>query len=172
MDNLSRQSIRLKSVNYTEQGAYFVTLCTDDRRRLFGEIIGGTMVPNSLGWIVDDEWRRIGAMRDGVALDEFTLMPDHFHGIIVFKRDFEPIHRSSYYGGTQRKPFSLGSVLAGFKAAVTSRARLVTEDSEESIWQRNYYERIIRDEREMEAVRHYIRANPENWRDDRQNELV
>jgi REP element-mobilizing transposase RayT len=176
-----RRSIRLNGYDYTQPGAYFVTICTYLRDEIFGEVINSEMKLSSLGTIVKEEWFRSGEIRQEIQLfdDEFTIMPNHLHGInwIV-----EPVGADGVRPNDQtarqkldarraslprRAPRSLGSFLAGFKASVTSRAK--KELNMTGIWQRNYYDHIVRNDRELDNIRWYILKNPLHWQLDRDN---
>jgi REP element-mobilizing transposase RayT len=183
-----RRSIRLKGYDYTQPGAYFITLCTYRRDQIFGEIIAGEMKLSALGEIVREEWLRSAIIRKEIQIfeDEFVIMPNHFHGInwIVgadgVRPDIERAHAmrpdvmrpdhqkpDARRASPQRLPRSLGSFIAGFKASVTSRAG--RELHMTGIWQSNYYEHIIRNDRELRNIRWYILNNPLNWQLDRDN---
>jgi putative transposase len=156
----SRKSIRLKKYPYKKPGYYFVTFATKNLECLFGEVVEGEMRLNEFGSIAQEEWRKSGQMRPGIELDEFVIMPNHIHGVIRIKE----------WGGG-----SLGTIIGGFKAAVSSRIKAMQaarrEDNIESgrkppispIWHRNYYERIVRGARDLDRIRKYIRDNPRKW---------
>jgi len=166
---LHRRSIRLPRFDYAQPNAYFVTICTVGRRCLFGSIIDSRMELNEVGRIVEEEWLRTIEIRREIVLDEYILMPNHLHGIVV-------IEHVSEAGGDRRSPLresgpkrrSLSSFVGGFKAAATRRIH-ETQGVIGSIWQRNYYEHIVRSEKSLEAIRAYIIGNPANWRSDREN---
>lgn len=170
-----RRSIRLKGYDYTQVGAYFVTVVTHGRECLFGEISDGAMVLNDLGKIVDECWRAIPEHFANVDLGVHVVMPNHGHGIIVINQDeslsvgamhcIAPTSPGMRPKGS--KPASLGAIIGAFKSAVSHRAN--KEFGITNIWQRNYYERIIRNEREMDAIWQYIEANPSAWADDAEN---
>ena len=174
-----RHSIRLQGYDYTQSGAYFVTLVTYQRNVLFGEIIDGEVKLNRKGEIVQEEWFASVDIRKEIRLhpEEFVVMPNHIHGIVWI--EYDDYHDVGANGRSplpdrpplrpQMKPRSLGSFIAGFKSSVTKRIR--DELNETGIWQRNYYERIIRDEKELDAIRRYIEANPLNWSEDDENPL-
>jgi REP element-mobilizing transposase RayT len=175
-----RQSIRLKGYDYTQPGAYFVTFCTYQRAEIFGQVIDGEMKLSALGEIVREEWLRSAEIRKEIRLfeDEFMIMPNHLHGInwIVESVGADGVRPFISSGRTAsaptgvslwRAPRSLGSFIAGFKASVTSRAE--RELNMTGIWQRNYYDHIIRNDRELTNIRWYIRNNPLNWQLDRDN---
>jgi len=171
-----RRSIRLKGYDYTQPGAYFVTLVTYDRVPLFGEIVNGEMQLNPLGEIARAEWFQTAVIRPYVVLhpDEFVAMPNHVHGIIWIvddtvgaQRRCAPTDRA--VGGatpTNVIPGSLGAIVRSFKSATTKRINVLRGASGDSIWQRNYYEHIIRSERALNAIRRYILNNPAKWTKD------
>ncbi|MCS6773028.1 MAG: transposase, partial [Thermoflexales bacterium] len=143
-------------------GAYFVTLCTHGRACLFGFITNGVMHENALGAIVREEWFRSAQIRPDIQLeaDEFVLMPNHLHGII---RIIETAAR-------RPTPSKLSTVIAGFKAATTRRINELRGTPRAEVWQRNYYEHIIRTEsgeNELCRIREYIATNPARWELDR-----
>ena len=167
-----RRSIRLKGYDYSQAGAYFVTICTYDRVCLFGEIVDGEMVLNDSGRIVVNEWARTAQIRDEIELDEFVVMPNHVHGIIwiVGQHDIPKIVVGAHRGAPlHRAPRSLGSLIAGFKSTITKRINQDRGTPGAPVWQRNYYEHIIRDEESLNRIRQYIAGNPLRWHLDREN---
>jgi REP element-mobilizing transposase RayT len=164
-----RRSIRLKGYDYTQPGAYFVTLVTADRACLFGEILEGEIWPNPIGKIVEKCWYDLERHFPTISLDEFILMPNHLHGIICMgeasaslKRNFQPVFAAD--ASPQRPigtaPGSLGAIIQNFKSVSTRKINQVLGNSGQKVWQRNYYERIIRDEAELNRIRQYILNNP------------
>lgn len=176
-DRHHRRSIRLQGYDYSQAGAYFVTICTQDRECLFGEVVTGQVHLSKIGRLVTDCWDAIPQHFSHVVSDEFVVMPNHIHGIIVIAEDarvgvqyieplqIEPLHGKTGHHAYQRViPKSVGSIVRSYKAAVT---RFANENERESIiWQRNYYEHVIRHERALNAIREYIRNNPLNWAQD------
>ena len=173
-----RRSIRLPGYDYTQPGAYFVTICTHNREPLFGHVVNGEMVLNAWGRIVWEEWFRTAQLRPYEELfeDEFVVMPNHVHGIIWIVGDNNV--------GAQRRcaptkpggvtpnnvaPGSLGAIVRAFKSAVTKRINALRGTPGARVWQRNYYEHIIRNERALNAIRRYIAENPQRWHLDRYN---
>jgi putative transposase len=165
-----RRSTRLKNYDYTTPGAYFITICTYRRECLFGEIINGSMQLNKLGQIVLDEWLRSVEIRQEIGFDAWVIMPNHFHGIIV-------INPATLVGANGRsplqgmpsktmKPRSLSSFIAGFKSITTQRINIVRNLPRVPVWQRNYYDRIIRDQAALQQIRQYIDNNPLSWQQD------
>ncbi len=169
-----RRSIRLPGYDYTQPGAYFVTICTHYREMLFGDVINGVVRLTPLGEIVRDEWFKSAKIRQNVLLheDEFVIMPNHIHGIIWIVdggEDGGDVGADSRPPLLQprRTPKSLGSIIAGFKSAATKRINVLRETPGRPVWQRNYYEHIIRTERALDAIRSYIQDNPVRWMLDR-----
>ena len=192
--NIIVVSIRLKGYDYTQPGAYFVTFCTYQRDEILGEVLRGEMKLSALGKIVQEEWFRTAQIRKEIQLfdDEFMVMPNHGHGIIRIvetegadgvrpedgvhpinqdargeNQDARGENQDARGASLRRVPRSLGLVMAGFKASVTSRAK--RELNITGIWQRNYYDHIIRNDRELKNIQWYIRNNPLNWQLDRDN---
>ncbi len=163
-----RRSIRLRNYDYSQPGAYFVTICTYQKQSWFGEIKNGQIYLNQLGKIVADEWLKTCKIRPNFKLDEWVIMPNHFHGIVIIN-DYSGDDQSlgARDAPLQQKPNSLSSCIAGFKSAVTKRINLLRQNTDTPIWQRNYYESILRDEKYLAVVREYIINNPKNWPNDR-----
>lgn len=180
-----RQSIRLPDYDYSTEGVYFITICTKNRECLFGEIKNGAMELSKVGQVVRNYWLEIQKHFENVQLDEFVIMPNHLHGIIILEKRVECIQplQKNHVGvqyiepapgpaPTQTKyqhvtPKSIGSIIRTFKAAVTRWCR---ENSlEGQIWQRNYYEHVVRNEKSLNKIRQYILDNPLNWTQDAEN---
>jgi putative transposase len=168
-----RRSIRLPHFDYSQNGTYFVTICTWRREPLFGDVVGGEMRLNEWGQIVRDEWLRTESLRPNVELDAFVAMPNHFHGIIVITE------RGGFVGAQRAAPLrrpgitpnnvapgSLGAIIRSFKSAATRRINRLRDNPGVPVWQRNYYERVIRDDAEWNRIREYVTGNPANWADD------
>jgi REP element-mobilizing transposase RayT len=173
-----RRSIRLPKYDYSQPGAYFVTICTKERENIFGEIIGGEMRPNECGMIAIEELKRSVEIRSETELDEFVIMPNHIHFIIWFVRahGYAPVVESdsAHSGGAHnhapvRRPKSLASFVAGFKYGSTMRINGILKSPGNKIWHRNYFERVVRNDDELNAIRTYIKDNPSNWQADSEN---
>jgi putative transposase len=180
-----RRSIRVQGYDYSQPGAYFVTLVTYQREPLFGEITTGEMRLSPLGRLADENWRAIPVHFPQVELGAYVVMPNHLHGIIILTdvgmgAETPPQSRRGtiYRAPTDprspteedfQKPVvgSIPTIIRTYKASVTRRAG--QELNETGIWQRNYYERIIRDEAEQERIHLYIEANVDNWATDDEN---
>jgi len=155
-----------------------VTIVTYHRDCIFGEVINEEMVLNDFGKIADECWRAVPEHFPNVELGAYVIMPNHAHGIIVIHNDESP----SNVGATQwvapttpdnrpkgPKPKSLGAIIGSFKSAVSYRIN--KEYNATGIWQRNYYEHIIRDEKDLQNKTDYIEANPSLWDDDENNPI-
>jgi len=173
-DHHHRRSIRLPGFDYSQVGEYFVTICAHERRCIFGKIVDGEMRLNELGEIVHDEWEKTSVLRANVDLGAFVVMPNHFHAIVYIVEDDlvkATLSRSTRRGDrpvapTEARgpsPRSIGAIMAGFKSAVTTRINTIRKSPREPVWQRNYYEHVIRDDKEYLAIEGYIENNPANW---------
>lgn len=181
-DKHHRHSIRLKHYDYSAEGFYFVTLCTHQREYLFGEIVDGEMRLNQLGQIAAEEWMRSPSIRQEIELDEWVVMPNHIHGIVIINSSNKPISPVGANGHSlQRlipeptsqnsvmplmKPKSLSSLIVGFKSVTAKRINVIRDSPGNPIWQRNYYEHIIRNDRSLATIRRYIQNNPKAWEQD------
>ena len=154
-----RNSIRLKAYDYSQPGAYFVTIVTHNRNPLFGEIHEGEILLNALGQSIANAWIWLAMRHPYVELDEYVVMPNHLHGIVIIVDNDE-----------KRKP--LGQLIGAFKTITTKRINLAQGTLGEMLWQRNFYERVIRNVQEMERAREYIVNNPMGWSLDKENPNV
>ncbi len=186
----NRRTVRLSTHDYSEGGTYFITLKTENNLHLFGFIQSGEMVLNQFGRIAASEWKKTAGIRPSVYIDEYIIMPDHLHGIITIDpsrrgdlrspiprspilqspNQQSPIQSPPNYNLTPTGGFifpktdSLSSILSGFKSAVTRQINQIRKTTEPQIWQRNYYDHIIRESTDLNRVRQYIQNNPSNWR--------
>ena len=160
-----RRSIRLKNYDYSQVGGYFVTICTRNKQCLFGQIKDNQMKLNHLGAIVRQYWQEIPEHFPHVESDTFVIMPNHIHGILWIKESPTQKHQSCEFG--QAIKGSIPSIVRAFKAIVTKDINAISQlPSTSLVWQRNYYEQIIRDERMLLNIREYIMNNPLNWQQD------
>ena len=162
----NRRSIRLQGYDYSKAGAYFVTICTQNRECLFGEIVNGEMRLNEAGRVVADEWLKTAEIRDEIELDEWVVMPNHVHGILVIadRRGDPPVAPTNRpVAPTGPQPRSIGAVMAGFKSAATKRINELRQTPGIKLWQRNYWEHIVRNEPELNRIQEYIHNNPAQW---------
>lgn len=149
----NRQSFRLKDFNYSTVGTYFITICSHNRIPWFGHIQHNRMDLNAYGKIVEDSWLELEKQNKHVRLDDYIVMPDHFHGLI----SIIDICTSSE---TKQPLKPIGRLVAAFKTVSCRRIREAQGNSQCRIWQRNYWERIVRTEQELHNIRQYIQNNP------------
>ena len=184
-----RRSIRLRGWDYRNPGWYFVTLVVQNRECLFGRVLNGKMVLNEYGKICNQCWLDIPEHFENVTLDEYQIMPNHMHGIIVIQpngndvgaRHAVPLPHAVPLQSEQPirefgKPIpkSLSTIIGSFRSAVTNRINKYRQTPGAKLWQRNYgechafrhWEHIIRDENELNRIRRYIKNNPLKWTDD------
>jgi len=171
-----RKSNRLSDFDYSESGWYFVTMCTRSKQEYFGEIKNEKMILNELGVIIERQWQWLAMQYDYVRLDEFCVMPDHFHGIIYFDPDHAPSIQfrrdnprvvptkteSTIY---HRRFNLLSKTICAFK---TTSSKMIHQSGQEFFaWQRSFHDHVIRNEPELNRIREYIWANPLMWQLDR-----
>lgn len=169
--DLDRRPNRLKEWDYSSRGYYFVTMCSHDRSRMFGEIVEGEMVLNDLGVLVKNCWGQIPSHFEGVEIDEFSIMPNHVHGIIKINCmgcicANNDLRRGRIYATRtkiDRSKMLISKVVQNFKAEVSRKSE------KKSVWQRSFYDEVIRNEGVLSKIRWYIRSNPKLWYRDRNN---
>ena len=170
MKKYNRKSTRLKNHDYSQNGAYFVTICAHKYQHLFGDIKNNQIRLNKFGKIVCNEWIKTPMIRRNIKLDSFVVMPNHFHGVI---------HILQRRGTARRAPTmerfgkpvcgSVPTIVRSFKSAVTKRINETRNTSRIPIWQRNYFEHIIRNGNDLLRIQKYVDNNPSNWDNDRNN---
>jgi len=192
----NRRSVRLSGYDYSREGAYFITICADGGQYLFGDIVNEEMVLNDIGQIAYGEWLKTPELRPNVSLDVFVIMPNHMHGIILLNDDINDavngrgvLHTPSpdmtpekttavANEGVCNTPLpnwpppnfrspsnNVGAIVRGYKSAVTKQINLSGDVG--TVWQRNYHEHIIRDEKSYMKISNYIISNPQNWKEDK-----
>ncbi len=163
-----RRSIRLNDYDYSQAGAYFLTICTWNREHLFGEIDSGNMSLNEYGEIVKQEWLRTGIIRANVRTDYFIIMLNHFHGILMVSDDRRGTLQRAPTPEQFGKPVSnsIPTIVRLFKSTTTKQINQTRNSLGRAVWQRNYYEHIVRSEPELNKIREYIVNNPLNWETD------
>ncbi len=174
-----RRSIRLPGYDYSQAGAYFVTVCTRNRECLFVDVGDAEIRLNECGRIIAGCWQDIPLHFADARLDAFLTMPNHLHGIIVIgDGDVGAMHFSKvrkmhrpYERPRGTVPASLGAIVQNFKSVSTRKINAARDTPGATIWQRNYYEHIIRNEREWSMIAQYIRDNPAKWSADLDNPL-
>ena len=166
-----RHSIRLKDYDYSQAGAYFVTICTHNKECIFGKVVNGEMVSNEYGRVVEEEWAKTAEIRKKVALDVSVVMPNHFHGILVIVDKCRgTVHRAPTLEQFAKPTSgSLPTIVRYFKSAVTRRINDPRGTPYMAVWQRNYYEHVIRNEDDLDEIREYIVNNPLKWDLDSEN---
>ncbi|MFN3481336.1 MAG: transposase, partial [Thermodesulfovibrionales bacterium] len=165
-----RRSIRLKDYDYSQAGAYFVTICTYKRQCLFGHIINGKMVLNEYGQCVEYTWKDLINHNFNILLDTFAIMPNHVHGIVILQ-DIDN-NKHTVGAGSEPAPTKkplLFEIVRQFKTFSARRINQLRNSSGIPLWQRNYYEHIIRNEDELNKIREYIINNPLKWELDIEN---
>jgi REP element-mobilizing transposase RayT len=161
-----RRSIRLKGYDYSQPGAYFVTICTQNREHLFGLVDNGALILNEAGNMVQKWWLTLDSKFEGIEPDTFVVMPNHFHGIIKITPRLAK--------GEAEEAISVGRVIQWFKTMSTNEYIRGVKQHQwppfpGKLWQRNYYEHIIHNEHVYLAVQRYIQQNPQRWWLDRFN---
>ena len=172
-----RRSIRLKGYDYAQRGAYFVTLCAKERVCLFGEVMEGQMSLNAWGRLAARWWKKLPERYPGTDLDAFVVTPNHVHGIITITADsggVGAIHElplreppTDVNDPAQRRKMTLPKMIGYFKMNTAKRINQMRGTPGEPVWQRNYYEHIVRGRRDLERIRRYIAQNPAKWHRDR-----
>jgi len=178
------ESARKKGYDYSQNGAYFITIVTKNRECFFGNIVGkdamhrvSTMELSEIGKIVWDEWLKTPSIRPDMNLEmvEFIVMPNHIHGIIyIADNEFNTLQgrdamlrvSTEYKNKFEPQQKNLSSIIRGFKSAVTIKSREINPNF---AWQPRFHDRIIRNENELNRKRKYIRENPAKWYLDRNN---
>ena len=172
----SRKTIRLQGYDYAQDGWYFITICTFQFEEIFGEIDENSQfLPSKLGEIVKEKWLETSKIRPNVYLDTFQVMPNHFHAIVVIggKNTLPNIegfpNTNDTYSSFSSPKRTVGAIVRGFKGSVTKEYNKINDKSIATIWQSNYYERIIRNLNELNSIRNYIEKNPINWQKDKES---
>jgi putative transposase len=154
-----RRSIRLRGHDYASAGTYYVTICTQARRCLFGHIENGSMIRNTYGDVVAEGWEWLATHFEGIDFDAWIVMPNHLHGIIIRQKTSSGASQGAHT--IRLKP--LGGLIGAFKTVTTKRINQLRQTPGVKVWQRNYWEHIIRDSVEMDSIRFYIAKNVVNW---------
>jgi REP element-mobilizing transposase RayT len=161
-----RKVLRLKSYDYSKTGGYFITICTHNRRSLFGEVINQEMWLNEAGEINEQWWLKLRNKFSKISLDSYIIMPNHLHGIIMIN-SVGAIHELPLL----RRQMLIPKMVGYFKMNSAKYINKLKDIKGIPLWQRNYYERIIRNENELSRIREYIQNNPLKWDLDRENPL-
>ncbi len=189
MSFFKRKSIRLKEYDYSTEGLYFITLVCQDRLNLFGKISDGIMNLNPYGKIAAKKWLETPLLRPNISLGAYVIMPNHMHGIISIDQSvrancIRPYKDKPYATGNNNPEVgecnspqprlispsqTIGAIIRGYKGAVTKEINFLKQIAEQDhpikVWQRNYYEHIIRTTEAHENIHRYILNNPFNWKE-------
>ena len=165
-----RNTLRHVAYDYTNAGAYFVTICAHRGLAVFGQVVDGAMVLNPLGHIADQCWAEFAERHTDAQVDAHVIMPNHAHVLLWIKGSVESADPDA-----PSKPRRFGDAIAGslsslvgaYKSAVTQQAAHRGLTPAPPLWQRNFYDHIVRGDQELERIREYIRQNPMRWREDR-----
>jgi len=157
-----RRSIRLKGYDYSASGLYFITICIKDRKCLFGNISNSKMILNDFGIVAHNHWQKLSERFINITLDVFQIMPNHMHGILIIN---PPVR-----AGLAPAP-TVGTIVGAYKSLVANQCLDIFKQKKLDVmmgklWQRGYYEHIIRDERAYLRIAEYIVNNPGNWKGD------
>ncbi|NER38581.1 MAG: hypothetical protein F6J93_32285 [Oscillatoria sp. SIO1A7] len=166
-----RRSTRCPEYDYTSPGAYFITICADKRQFIFGEIVDGILYANACGQTVIEVWNRLPLYFRHISLDVFVVMPNHVHGILWINERLDskpppPWQENRRPNGTA--PGSVSAIIQNFKSVSTRRVNRL-RGTKGRIWQRNFYDRINRNQESLHSIRQYIINNPLSWEDDLEN---
>lgn len=182
----ARKFIRLKGYDYRWPGAYFITICTAGKKHYFGSIKDGRVSLSQVGLIVEKCWLTLPKSFHNVRLDTYVIMPNHIHGIIIlvddeehcrgeaFANQLSAVHSIIAANASPDPHFAIGTlsgsisaIIQSFKANTSRRINAVNGTRGGTLWQRNYYEHIIRSEQSLDEIREYTLGNPWNWSSDR-----
>ncbi|MCQ2608929.1 MAG: transposase [Bacteroidales bacterium] len=170
----NRKSIRLKGYDYSSEGLYFITICTQNRIHQFGKIVNGKMIMNTNGEIVNRVWNELSHRFPTVKLHSFIIMPNHIHGIVQIvgaglcsARNVG--ENNGIYGAGQSPAPTVDDIVCAFKSLTTKLYNSLNDTPGYKLWQRNYYEHIIRTQKSYENISNYIQSNPSRWDSDCMN---
>jgi putative transposase len=181
------ESARCHNWDYTSSGYYFVTICTQNREYFFGDVVADRMLLSPVGKMIAEEWKKTAEIRSYIKLDEWVIMPNHLHGIIIIKNQPPPpLVETPRWGVSQQetfrreetfqrnvstksrlKPKSLGSIIGQIKTACTKR--IWEAGFDDFGWQDRFYDHIIRDDESLHYIQEYILNNPLKWELDKNN---
>lgn len=164
-----RRSIRLKGYDYSQAGAYYVTICAWNGGHVFGKIVNSEREFSPIGTIIQQEWCNIPVRFPQVELDTYIIMPNHLHGIIIANYVGAQFIAPNRNQGVINHAPTLGNIVRAFKARCTYTINQIRETPGMPVWQRNYFEHVIRNEYELHRIREYIINNPVRWEEDEYN---
>lgn len=175
----NRKNIRLRNFDYSSPNDYFITICSHERECIFGEVLDGKMILNESGKIVNKEIAKSALIRKEIDIDVFCIMPNHIHLIVslngfyydtVGENGRSPLHFKNK-GSFRMKPKSIPSFVSGFKSSATKNINIFRNIPNQPVWQRSYYEHIIRNQKSYDKIYDYIKNNPNMWNRDRNNPI-
>ena len=154
----SRKSLRIKDYDYSQPGGYFITICTQNKYCFFGAIKQNEMILNAAGQMAQEEWDGLTLRFKNTSLDRSIIMPNHMHAVILVEEKDTKVN--------------LGSIIQAYKSITTNKYIHGVRNKDwlpfsKRLWQRNYYEHIIRNDQDLELIREYIMTNPQKWEKDR-----
>ncbi len=175
-----RRSIRVPGYNYSDAGWYFITICVKNKKCMFGNIEQKYMILNHIGRIIDYHWRKLPIHFRNIELDQFQIMPNHFHGIIHIRVGAKHLSATNtttlLNADDNASPLqmpngtihgSLGAIMQNFKSVTSRKINKINRTHGTHVWQRNYWEHIIRNEDDLNRIRVYILENPLKWTEDK-----
>ena len=158
----NRRSIRLKGYDYSRRGFYFITICCHEKEKRLGEVIDKKVIMNEFGEIAFAEWLKLSERFPNIILHEFIVMPNHIHGIIEISE--------RQVGAALAAAPTIGNIIGAYKSLVFNESLKIYKNQNEGmgkLWQRNYYEHIIRTQESYLKIKEYILSNPEKWENDK-----
>jgi len=169
----NRKAIRLRYYDYSQAGGYFITVCIYNRKYLFGQVTNHQIMLNETGDTVKRWWLKLGDKFANIELDSCVVMPNHIHGIImVTRKEVGAIHELPLQRDKiERRRMLIPKIIGYFKMNSAKYVNRLCDATGHTLWQRNYYEHIIRNENELYRIREYIQNNPLKWDLDRENPL-
>jgi len=153
-----RRSMRLTGYDYSYPAGYFVTICAEKGGNIFGDVKDGAVILSAIGQVIHQCWFELPTKYPGLELDAFVLMPNHLHAVLGL-----------FCGDSGKAAPTLGTVMGFFKYESTKRVNAMTGVVGAKVWQRSYYDHVIRDNKSLQAIREYIQTNPERWAQDAEN---
>ena len=161
-------SLRLEGYDYRQAGVYFITICTFQREYLFGQVQAGVMEPSQLGKATFEAWADLPNHYPQVVLDEFCVMPNHMHGIIVLENEYTVDVEAGRTDGVARH--GLPEIVRAFKSFSARSINSIRKTQGVPVWQRGYYDHIVRNEEDYRRIAAYIQNNPQHWGEDEENQ--
>lgn len=151
-----RKQQRLKEFDYSQSSYYFVTICMKNRNEFFSHIVNSELILTKFGKILDDVWNNLPKYYN-VELDYYIVMPDHFHGIVIIDNTL------NVKDDKGKDPLTLSDIIGKFKSYSSRKIRNLLVNKDEFEWQKSFYDRIIRNDKELYNIRKYIQENPLRW---------